>query len=192
MSSIGSPNFLQEILGKAKLDLKSIAMIGHSFGGITSLQVGLNSQKFKACVSLDPWFLACEKQVNDKRFFVDKKTPQTLVVYSPTLPELVTKLSKDFDQKACMDTFSAESQKAGRFEQVTINDSLHDSMSDKGYLFPTEICTERFPHPRYMEINYHVNYLVVDFLARTGIIGDAKGIEAKLDQTLLKYDAKLK
>ena len=86
---------MQAIMGKAKLDLKSIAIIGHSFGGITSLKVGSGSQKFKACVSLDPWFLACEKQVAEKRFFVDKKTPQTLVVYSPKLGELVNKMSKD-------------------------------------------------------------------------------------------------
>ena len=97
LSNVARPDFLKETLGKAKLDLKSIAIIGHSFGGITSLQVGLTTLKLKACISLDPWFLPTEKQVREKRFFVDKKTPQTLVIYSPTMGEEVSKLSKEFD-----------------------------------------------------------------------------------------------
>lgn len=52
-------NYLQEELGfppEVTLDLDKLVVNGHSFGGITSLLCA-QDERFKASLSLDPWFL---------------------------------------------------------------------------------------------------------------------------------------
>ena len=61
LNTIEKPGF-SKIFGK--IDLTRVAVSGHSFGGITALQVGLQNKKIRAVVSLDPTFSPVQ-EVND-------------------------------------------------------------------------------------------------------------------------------
>lgn len=71
ITSISRPDFVKTIFGPnidVKIDVKTVAVAGHSFGGITALQSGIYNAKVKAVISLDPWFLPVHKLVMDKTY----------------------------------------------------------------------------------------------------------------------------
>lgn len=75
----------------AKLDMKRLAVIGHSFGGITALHTGINNPKVMAVVSLDPWYLPVHKLVELKRYHLNKKSPPTLIINTEDFPNMCEK-----------------------------------------------------------------------------------------------------
>lgn len=44
------------------VDFEKLIINGHSFGGITSLAVAAEDERFKACLALDPWFFPISEQ----------------------------------------------------------------------------------------------------------------------------------
>lgn len=54
-------NFLQTTLGfgpSAQMDLERLIIGGHSFGGMTAIEVAANDERIKAVFSFDPWLWA--------------------------------------------------------------------------------------------------------------------------------------
>ena len=54
------PYFLQNVLNfppRIKLDLDKLVISGHSFGGLTALLTAAQNRQFKACLTMDPWFI---------------------------------------------------------------------------------------------------------------------------------------
>ncbi|EAR90798.1 platelet-activating factor acetylhydrolase (macronuclear) [Tetrahymena thermophila SB210] len=56
--------FEQEV----NLDTNNIVLMGHSFGGVTAVQAGMENKKFKAIIGLDPWLYPQKDSVLTKKY----------------------------------------------------------------------------------------------------------------------------
>ena len=65
---------------ESRVDLERVAVMGHSFGGITAINACLDNEKVKAVVALDPWFSPVGDQVAAKKYKLKSKNPSTLIV----------------------------------------------------------------------------------------------------------------
>ena len=93
------------------MEMKGVAVIGHSFGGITALHAGINNKQVKAVVSLDPWYLPVHKLVESKRYHLSNKSPPTLIINTEDFPNMCEKGIglHIYDQAKCTETFKEES-----------------------------------------------------------------------------------
>jgi hypothetical protein len=60
-------------------------LVGHSFGGIGSIEASLNSsfaKKVKAVIALDPGILPKGRQMQEDSYYLHKHSPATLISYS--------------------------------------------------------------------------------------------------------------
>jgi platelet-activating factor acetylhydrolase len=83
ISSLAKPDFVRKVFGPEatmSIDLSKVAISGHSFGGITALQVGLKNMKVKGVVSLDPTFSPVQKLNESGGFKIKKDHPPFLLI----------------------------------------------------------------------------------------------------------------
>jgi predicted esterase len=78
---ISEPDFAEKLFDTpgASLDLNSLTVAGHSFGAITALSVAVK-KLVKAAIIFDPWYLLTHREIDDKKFFLDKDGPHTLII----------------------------------------------------------------------------------------------------------------
>jgi len=67
------PDFL-ETLGfeNAQIDTSKLVVGGHSFGGMTAIEVGKYDQRVKAVVTLDPWVYARSEEMIASKYELDQ------------------------------------------------------------------------------------------------------------------------
>ena len=83
------PSFVRTLFGKlgVTLDIERLVIAGHSFGGITALQMGID-QKSAAVVSLDPWYAPVQKNIlKENNYYLDHGSPPTLIIHTTKFPE---------------------------------------------------------------------------------------------------------
>ena len=161
----------------------------------------------KAAVSLDPWYLPVRKLVEKNSYYMNSKSPPTLVINTEDFGRQMDQMigTKVYSQKKCSDLFRTESEKKGKLEQCVIKDSIHSCQSDNWLLRPVETSTlilGKYPVNKWREQFLVNNYLVVEFLHRTGIIQNkTKSLANATDmirqrvtenQDLLKYECRMK
>jgi pimeloyl-ACP methyl ester carboxylesterase len=87
-----SPSTVQKFFGSVEgviLDLESLVVCGHSFGGITAMSYAIESdlhKKAKAVIGLDAWWLPVNKRITDPAIsksnpcLISDKSPKVLMV----------------------------------------------------------------------------------------------------------------
>ena len=74
IDEIFDPTFIQDKLGFAdqvSFDYEKFVMCGHSFGGMTALEVARTEPRVKFLFTIDPWLWVKEEQINKKEFIID-------------------------------------------------------------------------------------------------------------------------
>jgi len=67
--------------------MTNLVIAGHSFGGITAMQVA-KQKLVKAAICLDPWYLPVNKEVTDtKTYKFDKTMPPTMIINTSEFPQ---------------------------------------------------------------------------------------------------------
>ena len=73
MNDMFSAKFLSETFHfgeEAKMDLEKLVISGHSFGGMTALQVAHDDDRAKVLFALDPWLWVIHEQIQTHSFFL--------------------------------------------------------------------------------------------------------------------------
>jgi dipeptidyl aminopeptidase/acylaminoacyl peptidase len=58
MKRIGFPE-------KVSIDMSRLIISGHSFGGITAINIAKEDSRIKLCATLDPWLFAHHEEINE-------------------------------------------------------------------------------------------------------------------------------
>jgi len=89
--------------------MHELVISGHSFGGITALQLAKQDiPNLKAVISLDPWYLPVFPLAETGKYGLDAKSPHALNIMSERFPAEMADSSACqgvYDQKVCADNF---------------------------------------------------------------------------------------
>jgi hypothetical protein len=67
ITELSQPDYLEKRLGfptPLNLDLSRLIISGHSFGGMTAIQLAKEDPRVKLCATLDPWVFPFHKEIN--------------------------------------------------------------------------------------------------------------------------------
>lgn len=136
IDDISDPKFCQQVLGfgpEVSLDLDKLIMAGHSFGGMTAIDVALHDERVKAIWTFDPWLWCIHEDITQKK--VKIKQPMTHVLsgcFSPFCEEYY-----GFDTEALLKTL-IECGESHAKEFVIINEINHYHQCDAIVIMPLE------------------------------------------------------
>jgi alpha/beta superfamily hydrolase len=71
LNDLHKPKFLSETLrfsDTAELNLDQLTMSGHSFGGMTAIQVAKDDDRCKNLFAIDPWLWIIHEKISDGSF----------------------------------------------------------------------------------------------------------------------------
>lgn len=77
IKDISEPNFLQTTLGfseGAQIDLTKLVIGGHSFGGLTALQIAEKDERVQAVFTFDPWIWSRNHDIITNNFKLNVPT----------------------------------------------------------------------------------------------------------------------
>ncbi len=99
IDDLHKPDFLQDALGFSKdvrIDLSRLIVGGHSFGGMTALQVAKSDERVKAVLTLDPWLFARNEEIMNRQFQV--RQPQIHIITEGFGPVVLRYFGYDTDE----------------------------------------------------------------------------------------------
>mmetsp|Transcript_24451 Transcript_24451/g.37918 ORF Transcript_24451/g.37918 Transcript_24451/m.37918 type:complete len:86 (+) Transcript_24451:961-1218(+) len=78
------------------MDLSRLIVGGHSFGGMTALQVAKNDARVKSVMTLDPWLFARNEEIMAREFKVNQ--PQMHIITEGFVPVVLRYFGYDTDE----------------------------------------------------------------------------------------------
>ncbi|XP_048413882.1 platelet-activating factor acetylhydrolase 2, cytoplasmic-like [Stegostoma tigrinum] len=109
----GLPGHLDVSVMKDCIDLKRVAVMGHSFGGCTSILAVSRDSRFRCAVALDSWMF-----------------PLTDDIYSKALPPVFFVNSQKFQTSDSIDKMKRLCSNNNEIKIITIVGSVHQSQTD--------------------------------------------------------------
>lgn len=106
IDDIHKPDFLQKYLGFnciTRLDLSRLVVGGHSFGGMTALEVARNDSRVKAVFTFDPWVYAMHRSMLEGAY---KVTQPMIHIVTEHFPSVVSSYFK-YDTMQCLQSLLA-------------------------------------------------------------------------------------
>jgi alpha/beta superfamily hydrolase len=140
---VSSKTFTKQVFsnGDIMVDLSKLTVCGHSFGGLTALEVAKTNKKVKSSLILDPWYFLKSQDISRNLYHFDDTSPPSLIIHTTHFPADIKKeFGNLYCQKTCVDTFLADSvDKNAAIEQVEILGSYHFVQTDYAVTKPMEL-----------------------------------------------------
>lgn len=162
---------------KNKLDVNSMSLMGHSFGGATVIQTLLkHSQHFRAGFVFDPWCFPVTANPPFSRFIVPSTTNSSenreMQIPKLSIPIPVLYINSETfhwadNVRAMWKLWNGDENSKNKNELVTIIGTAHQSPSDFPLLFPTLLRKSKMggTQDTYLSILLH-RRLSLSFLSR--------------------------
>lgn len=128
---------------KLKLDLSSLIVAGHSFGGATALKAGFEDTRIKCILTLDPWFMPIKEDCLNGTLGKNVRKP-IFILNSSSFESVVNEKAKEIFE-AFLTKHNV--RKNCIFENIIIEKGNHFHQNDS-YLIHTmelELLCKRLP-----------------------------------------------
>lgn len=137
IKDISEPNFLQSELGfgeGAQMDISKLIIGGHSFGGLTALQIAEKDARVRAVFTFDPWIWSRNQDIITNNF---KLSVPTIHIITEGFDPVIEKFFNYNTQSSL--TFLLNNASGGTHELIMIKEVNHYHQTDAVIIVPLEI-----------------------------------------------------
>lgn len=123
IEDISDPKYPQKLLGfpdGVTIDMEKLVLGGHSFGGMTAIEVARHDERVKVVFSLDPWLWCSHEEISSNQLKL--KQPMCFVISEafPPLSDEIYEFSTEKVVQSLIDNGEAEAK-----ENIVIKEINH-------------------------------------------------------------------